>query len=96
VAVAVCPESMTAIQTTEQSNRRPAPVLSRRQQDCLAFAASGLSSSQIGRRLGVSPRTVDEHLMLACRALGVRTRVQAVARMTAGLRRPPESARFLP
>lgn len=58
---------------------RPAPRLSARQTACLELAARGLSSAAIGDRLGISPRTVDEHLMRACDLLGVRTRIQAVA-----------------
>lgn len=61
--------------------------LSDRQRQCLELAATGLTSSGIGLRLGLSPRTVDEHLALACEALGVRTRIQAVARMAGDLRR---------
>nr|WP_313040027.1 helix-turn-helix transcriptional regulator [Brevundimonas diminuta] len=54
-------------------------ALSLRQWECLQLAATGLSSAGIAARLGVSPRTVDEHLSRACRALDVRTRVQAAA-----------------
>ena len=73
-----------------------AEALSARQRDCLALAARGLSSSAIGERLGISGRTVDEHLMRACQALVVRTRVQAVARLAAFAGRAPESRSFLP
>lgn len=70
--------------------------LSDRQHQCLALAAEGQTSARIGERLGVSARTVDEHLMLACRVLGVRTRIQAVARL-AGVTHPrPEPRVFLP
>lgn len=73
----------------------PAVPLTDRQQDCLALVAAGLTSAQIGRRLGLSPRTVDEHLAGACRTLGVRTRIQAVALQTrAG--RAPEAPRAFP
>lgn len=54
-------------------------ALSLRQWECLQLAATGLSSARIGARLGLSPRTVDEHLSRACRVLDVRTRVQAAA-----------------
>ena len=37
-------------------------------------------SADTGRILGISARTVDEHVAHACARLGVRTRVQAVAR----------------
>jgi DNA-binding CsgD family transcriptional regulator len=53
--------------------------LSDRQRQCLALVAAGMTSSAIGARLGISGRTVDEHLSGACRTLGVRTRMQAVA-----------------
>jgi len=69
--------------------------LSDRQKQCLALAAEGLTSAAIVERVGLSARTVDEHLMGACRALGVRTRVQAVARLAAA-QRPPEPRTFLP
>lgn len=69
--------------------------LSDRQQQCLALAARGLTSAAIGEEIGLSARTVDEHLMGACRALGVRTRIQAVARLAA-TQRPPEPRTFLP
>jgi len=51
-----------------------------RQVECLAWARQGKSSADIGRILGISGRTVDEHIAHACEVLEVRTRVQAVAR----------------
>ena len=71
-------------------------ALTDRQRECLQLAATGLTSSGIGERLGLSPRTVDEHLMTACRILGVRTRVQAVARLAVAARRANEPRSFLP
>lgn len=68
--------------------------LSARQCECLELAARGFTSVQIADALGLSSRTVDEHLLLACRVLGVRTRIQAVARLTADRRAEPRS--FLP
>ncbi|WP_312573104.1 helix-turn-helix transcriptional regulator [Brevundimonas sp.] len=70
--------------------------LSPRQTECLALAAEGLTSPDIAQRLGLSPRTVDEHLAGACRALGVRTRIQAVATIALQRRRIEESRSFLP
>lgn len=52
--------------------------LTDRQLECLRWAAAGKSSMDIGAIVGLSPRTVDDHLAAACRRLGVRTRVQAV------------------
>lgn len=58
-------------------------ALTERQRQCLTLASAGLTSSRIAAALGLSPRTVDEHLADACRLLGVRTRIQAVARLAA-------------
>ena len=58
-------------------------ALTDRQRQCLSLASEGLTSSRIAAALGLSPRTVDEHLADACRLLGVRTRIQAVARLAA-------------
>lgn len=70
--------------------------LSPRQAECLDLAATGLTSAAIAARLRLSPRTVDEHLMGACRTLGVRTRIQAVALRALQERRMQESRSFLP
>lgn len=70
--------------------------LSDRQADCLRLAGQGLSSSQIARRLGLSARTVDDHILLGCRSLGVRTRVQAVALLVRDDRRAAEPRSFTP
>ncbi len=51
-----------------------------RQLECLHWARQGKSSTVTGLILGISGRTVDEHIAHACDALGVRTRIQAVAR----------------
>jgi DNA-binding CsgD family transcriptional regulator len=56
-----------------------AALLSPRQLECLKWVRAGKSSSDIGDILGLSARTVDEHLGEACRKLGVKTRIQAVA-----------------
>ena len=58
-------------------------ALTDRQRQCLTLASRGLTSGRIAVVLGLSPRTVDEHLADACRLLGVRTRIQAVARLAA-------------
>ncbi|WP_427788445.1 helix-turn-helix domain-containing protein [Brevundimonas diminuta] len=68
------------------SQTRSTPRLTARQTACLELAARGLTSAAIGERLGISSRTVDEHLMRACDLLGVRTRIQAVARLAAKAR----------
>lgn len=52
-------------------------LLSPRQRDCLAWVRHGKSSTDIAELLGISSETVEEHVAMACRKLGVRTRVQA-------------------
>jgi DNA-binding CsgD family transcriptional regulator len=55
-------------------------VLSVRQLECLYWAQEGKSATDIGQLIGISGRTVERHLFNACRALEVRTRVQAVVK----------------
>ncbi len=52
--------------------------LSPRQVECLAWVREGKSSFDIGEILGISARTVDQHVLTACDRLGVKTRFQAV------------------
>src|SRR5262245_8791974 len=54
--------------------------LTRREREILDLLAEGLTMKQIGRRLGISPRTVETHVAKLYRKLAVRTRVQAVAK----------------
>lgn len=67
------------LETAGEIALTPYVRLTPRQQQCLALAARGLSSRSIAERLGLSARTIDEHLLRACLTLGVRTRIQAVA-----------------
>jgi DNA-binding NarL/FixJ family response regulator len=55
-------------------------VLTPREHEILTFVSQGLTTRQIGGRLGISPRTVETHVSKLYRKLGVRSRVQAVAR----------------
>jgi two-component system nitrate/nitrite response regulator NarL len=59
------------------------PELSAREIEVLEHAARGFTVGQIARRLALSPRTVETHLGNAYRKLGVRNRVQALARASA-------------
>ena len=54
--------------------------LSERELEVLQRAALGLTIGQAARQLGISPKTVETHLTNVYRKLGVRNRVQAVAR----------------
>lgn len=85
-----------ATHTEPQPRPTGLDLLSDRQRTCLDLAARGLTSSAIGARLGLSPRTVDEHLLAACAALGVRTRIQAVARLALESRTAPAPWTFRP
>jgi LuxR family transcriptional activator of conjugal transfer of Ti plasmids len=57
--------------------------LSTRETECLSWAAQGKSAWEIGAILGISRHTVATYLENAKTKLGVRTIVQAVARVTA-------------
>jgi LuxR family quorum sensing-dependent transcriptional regulator len=54
-------------------------TLTTRERDALAWAARGKSAWEIGEILGISKRTVDEHVQTACRKLNAANRTQAVA-----------------
>ena len=60
--------------------RRAERVLSFRERDCLALAARGLSSADIGARLSVAERTVNFHFRNIKTKLGAINRPEAIAR----------------
>ncbi|MES2058132.1 MAG: helix-turn-helix transcriptional regulator [Pseudomonadota bacterium] len=51
--------------------------LTLRQKDCLRLVAQGYTSKEIGRELGISYSTVDNHLLAATQALGAGSRAEA-------------------
>jgi DNA-binding CsgD family transcriptional regulator len=53
--------------------------LTRREAEVLRLLAAELSNAKIAARLGVSARTVDNHVAAILRKLGVRTRAEAAA-----------------
>jgi DNA-binding NarL/FixJ family response regulator len=57
----------------------PARTLSPREQDVLRLAAKGLAMNEIGRKLGISPRTVAFHKYRGMRALGLCRKADLVA-----------------
>jgi DNA-binding NarL/FixJ family response regulator len=67
-----------ARQAREGSEMRAS--LTPREHEILLMVSQGLTMQQVGSRLGISPRTVETHVAKLYRKLGVRTRVQAVAR----------------
>lgn len=56
--------------------------LTKRQHELLVLLQTGLSSKQIGPRLGISEGTVNNHIAALLRALRVSNRTHAVARAT--------------
>lgn len=71
----------------EAQGKNPSPVqgqLSRRERQCLELAAQGKSDWVSSRILGLSERTVHNHVENAKRRLQVATRVQAVVHALAG------------
>jgi DNA-binding CsgD family transcriptional regulator len=58
-------------------------TLTARQIECLRWAQEGKTAGEIGRIMGISPRTVESYLAIAYGKLRVRTRVQAVIRARA-------------
>jgi DNA-binding NarL/FixJ family response regulator len=56
---------------------RPEDAMSPRELQVLGLVAQGLANKQIGRRLGISERTVKAHLGRVFRALGVADRTSA-------------------
>ena len=54
--------------------------VSARQREILVLIAEGLSDKGIGRRLGMSERTVESHLQRLYQRHGVHTRAALVAR----------------
>jgi ATP/maltotriose-dependent transcriptional regulator MalT len=59
--------------------RRIDGTLSAREQDVLALLGSGLSNSDIGARLFISPKTVEHHVGRILAKLGLRNRAAAAA-----------------
>jgi DNA-binding NarL/FixJ family response regulator len=55
----------------------PAASLTEREREVLSLVGEGLPNKQIGRRLGISEKTVKAHLTNAFRTIGVDDRVQA-------------------
>ncbi|MFD5903335.1 response regulator transcription factor [Streptomyces microflavus] len=69
-----------------QANHALAAPLTPRETNVLHLLATGLTAEVIGRRLGISPRTVHKHLNALYRKLGAADRLSAVLRaQSAGL-----------
>ena len=71
-------ERLESDQTPDKaSDRVGATDLSERQYACLTYAGEGMSSKEIGRLLGISPSTVDNHIHVAITKLHARNRWHA-------------------
>ena len=57
----------------------PAPLLTARQREILAFVAGGYTTDEIAGELFISPDTAATHVRNAMQRLGARTRAHAVA-----------------
>lgn len=55
--------------------------LTARQRDCMELVKDGLTAKQIARELGISHRTVEQHIAAAIEILGVSNRLAAVGRL---------------
>ncbi len=67
---------------------RPDVHLTARERECIAFAARGMTSADIGRKLGITKRTVNFHFGNVMGKLGVLNRAEAIVRAI-GLRIVP-------
>ena len=73
--------------STEAASKDPPPIqkpLSKRERQCLELAAQGKSDWVSSKILGLSERTVHNHVENAKRRLQVATRVQAIVHALAG------------
>lgn len=65
--------------------------LTKREIECLLWCGHGLTNARIGKKLGLSSRTVEHYLASAIRKLGARNRTEAVYRASvAGILNDPE------
>jgi DNA-binding NarL/FixJ family response regulator len=54
-------------------------VLSRREREVVPLVAEGLSNAEIGKRLFVTPKTIEHHVTSILGRLGLRTRTEIAA-----------------
>lgn len=63
----------------EEPSEAPGPQLSGRQRDILELLQQGCSNQDIAARLGLSAKTIENHLTRLYRQLGVNSRLEAIA-----------------
>jgi len=66
--------------STDKAQSEPAPHLTRREAQVLAMVRQGLTTKQIARRLGISPKTVEFHRGHLIRKFDVRNSVELAAK----------------
>jgi PAS domain S-box-containing protein len=72
------------VHVDEEPDRPPHPSLTPRQSEVLRLLERGHSTAQISGELHLSPETVRNHIRHLFRALGVHSRIEAVAVATHG------------
>jgi len=70
--------------------------LTERQRACLELVAMGFTSKEIGRKLGISYSTVDNHILIATQTLGVADRREAGRLIATTGQQLPRQAATLP
>jgi HD-GYP domain-containing protein (c-di-GMP phosphodiesterase class II) len=78
-------DTVDAVLRAAAGDRTPAPTtsdLTAREREVLELVARGMTNQAIGRRLGISAKTVNTHLEHVYAKLGVSTRVAAVVHAT--------------
>jgi DNA-binding NarL/FixJ family response regulator len=76
--IPVTGEDPGASRATTAPAERPKPLLSKREMHVLKEVAAGLSNKQIARRLGISEKTVRNHLVSVYTKLKATNRTHAV------------------
>ncbi|MFO1414047.1 MAG: LuxR C-terminal-related transcriptional regulator [Burkholderiales bacterium] len=69
--------------------KRPDAQLTPRERECVGYAARGMTSADIGRKLGITQRTVNFHFGNIMQKLGVLNRAEAIVRALALRLVPP-------
>ena len=78
---------------SDDNTRNTGHGLTKRETECLLWCGRGLTNAQIGKKLGLSSRTVEHYLASAIRKLNARNRTEAVYRASiAGILDEPEPA----
>jgi DNA-binding NarL/FixJ family response regulator len=68
----------TLLEAAIQGRGRPMDELTLREQEVLALVADGLTSGEVGARLGITVRTIQKHLENMHRKFGVSSRAELI------------------